>query len=57
MKESTRIFMEKQLAENCARVAREARGDYGQPIHIVFDESKATHRIENGEIVPKEIEK
>jgi hypothetical protein len=35
MKESTRIFAEKQCTENRARMAREANGDYGIPIHIV----------------------
>lgn len=35
MKESTRIFAEKQCAENRARMEREASGDYGLPIHIV----------------------
>ena len=45
MKESTRLFIEKQCAENRARMEREARGDYGQVIHIVYDESRATHTL------------
>lgn len=40
MKESTRIFAEKQCAKNRARIEREKKGDYGMPIHIVasYDE-------------------
>ena len=44
MKESTRIFMEKRYAENAARMAREAKGDYGQPIHIVGESTPETRR-------------
>ena len=35
MKPSTRSFAEKQCAENGRRMAREAKGDYRQPIFIV----------------------
>lgn len=44
MKDSTRIFMEKQCAKNRARMEREAKGDYGQPIHIVFEDTEETRR-------------
>lgn len=44
MKESTRLFMEKQCAKNRARIEREAKGDYGQPIHIVFESTEETRR-------------
>lgn len=42
MKESTRKFAEKQCAQNRARIEREARGDYGQPIRIVMNSTEET---------------
>ena len=35
MKESTRLFAEKQCVENKARMEREAKGNYGMQLHIV----------------------
>lgn len=34
MKESTKKFAEQQCALNRARIERESRGDYGQPLQI-----------------------
>lgn len=56
MRESTRLFMEKRCAENRVRMAREAKGDYGPPIHIVSSPKQATHIIVNGVLVKKEKE-
>lgn len=40
MKPSTMAFALKQCALNGERMAREARGNYGQPIHIIFNKEK-----------------
>ena len=54
MKASTMLFAEKRCAENRARMKRESRGDFGQPVHIVLDESRSTHRLVDGKLVEKE---
>ena len=54
MKESTMAFALRQCAENRARIAREAKGDYGTPIHIVCDDSKSTYLLKNGKLVKGE---
>ncbi len=42
MKKHTFEFAEKICAENKVRMEREAKGDYGQPIHLVFESDEET---------------
>lgn len=42
MKQSTWDFALEQCRQNGLRMAREVKGDYGQPIHIVSESTKET---------------